>query len=301
MTDPTTQNTSMFVPIRGTDQGTWDIPVNTNFNYLDFMLGGVTTYTPTNTPITMASTAAQAAIIRLTGTLTGNVAITMAGINKLWTVENLLTNSPSSFCVSFASTSGSVVVGAPPGAQDIYYDGINVKYRMLDRIGNYSDYVGTAVPTWVSVCTVPPYLNCNGTAFSSGTYPILANLLGTTTLPDARGKSRLTLDQSAGILSSAVIGFSPNTVSAAGGQTTVTLSSLHLPKLVDVSHTHVTNAAINGGGSGTPGPFTQPLNGEGAATIQAAFTGLTYGSSAQIAVNTVQPSFMGGITMIRAA
>lgn len=41
-----------------------------------------------------------------------------------------------------------------------------------------------------------------------------------------------------------------------------TFSGSSSPLVVDSS-----NAAINGGGSGTPGPFTQPLNGEGLATI----------------------------------
>src|SRR3974390_511391 len=132
MADPTTANTSMFVPIRGTDQGTWDVPVNANFNALDFMMGGVTTYTPTNIPIIMTSAQAQAATIRLTGTLTANVAITMANINKFWIIHHPLTKPLNSVAVTFVSTSGSVAIGAPPGVQDIFYDGTSVKYRNLD-------------------------------------------------------------------------------------------------------------------------------------------------------------------------
>src|SRR3974390_467227 len=185
MADPTTQNTSMFVPIRGTDQGTWDVPVNANFNAIDSMLGGITTFTPTNVNIIMTSAQAQCSIIRLTGTLTGNVAITMANINKFWTIENLLTNASSGFIVTFVSTGGSQQIGAPPGSQDFYYDGTNVRYRTLPHhVGGYWDYAGNSVPNWVTSCTVPPYLNCDGTTFSSATYPVLAGSSGGNPLPD---------------------------------------------------------------------------------------------------------------------
>src|SRR3974390_217332 len=128
MADPTPANTSMFVPIRGTDQGTWDVPFNSNFKTIDSMLGGITTFTPTNVNIIMTSAQAQCSIIRLTGTLTGNVNITMANINKFWTIDNQLTNSPAGFACFFVSTSAIQAIGAPPGCQDIYYDGTTVRY-----------------------------------------------------------------------------------------------------------------------------------------------------------------------------
>jgi hypothetical protein len=48
--------------------------------------------------------------------------------------------------------------------------------------------IGSSVPSWISECTVPPYLVCDGTAFSSAIYPSLAAIIGP--LPDARAISK---------------------------------------------------------------------------------------------------------------
>ena len=215
MADPTTANTSMSVPIRGSDVGTWDVPVNGNFNILDSMFGGVATVALTNSPVTLTSSQAQSSIIRFTGTLSANVAVTLPGIYKFWTIDNQIVNSPSSFCVTLVSTSAGSVIGCPPGTQDVFYDGTSVNYKNLGQMGEYWDYAGTTVPTWVTNSTKPPYLNCNATTFSSATYPILANFLGTTTLPDSRGRARYAADAGTARIT-AVIG-APNTVGGGGG------------------------------------------------------------------------------------
>src|SRR6266446_3375110 len=210
MVDPTTVNTSLAVPIRGTDVGTWDLPVNGNFNSIDSMMGSVTSVALTSASVTLATSQALVNVIRLTGTLLANVSITLPGIYKSWTVDNQIVNSPSSFAVTLISTSGASIIGLPPGPQDVFYDGTNVNYRNLGRIGEYWDYAGTTVPTWVTASTKPPYLNCDGTAFSSATYPVLANLLGTTTRPDSRGRFRASLNQGTGRLTSGGAGIDGN-------------------------------------------------------------------------------------------
>jgi len=310
MADPTTANTSMFVPVRGTDQGTWDVPVNANFNAIDSMFGGVTTLTPTNTPIIMTSVQAQCSIIRLTGTLTGNVAITMASINKFWTIENLLTNASSGFVVTFVSTAGSQQIGAPPGSQDFYYDGTNVRYRTLPHhVGGYWDYAGNSVPNWVNACTTPPYLNCDGTTFSSATYPVLAGSLGGNTLPDSKGRYRAILNQGTGRLTtnSSNGSIDGNTLLATGGGGGVTINSSHIPAHIhpvnDTGHSHSLNGYVMSGLSyvfyagGAQGG--QGIGG----TANSAFTGITVSNStyANQAFSVTSPTYIGGITMIRAA
>jgi hypothetical protein len=303
MADPTTQNTSMSVPIRGSDVGTWDVPVNGNFNILDSMLGGVTTFTPTNAPITMTSAQAQAAIIRLSGTLTGNVAITMASINKFWTIDNQLTNAPSSFVVTFVSTGGASVIGAPPASQDIYYDGTSVFYRTLGRVGEYWDYADTVVPSWVSACTKPPYLNCNGTTFSSATYPVLANMLGGNTLPDSKGRFRATLNQTSSRILSSVGGVDGNTLLAAGSSQSTTLVTANLPPYTPsgtVTLTGVTNLvqgllnSLFSPGSVVPGGTLNNV------TPTGSFTGNAQGGTST-PFSKIPPAYIGGLTMIRAA
>jgi microcystin-dependent protein len=306
LADPTTANTSMSVPIRGSDVGTWDVPVNGNFNILDNMLGGVVSFSPTNAPITMTSAQAQAAIIRLTGTLTGNVAITMANINKFWSIDNQLTNSVSSFVVTFVSTGGGSTIGAPPGTQDFYYDGTSLFYRNLGRVGEYWDHADTVVPSWVTACTKPPYLNCNGTTFSSATYPVLANTLGSNTLPDARGRFRAALNQTSSRILSSVGSLDGNTAYAAGGSQSITLATSQIPAhshgVNDPTHVHgipgfVSNAlSFSFAGSGSQG-------GQGTSeNTNAAPTGISIQNAGGGAAHAnIPPSYIGGITMIRAA
>ena len=297
----------MFVPIRGTDQGTWDVPINSNFNTIDSMLGGITTLTPTNVNIIMTSAQAQCSIIRLTGTLTGNVAITMASINKFWTIENLLTNASSGFVVTFVSTAGSQQIGAPPGSQDFYYDGTNVRYRTLPHhVGGYWDYAGNSVPNWVNACTTPPYLNCDGTTFSSATYPVLAGSLGGNTLPDSKGRFRATLNQgSARITSgSSTGGVDGNTLLATGGNQVTVLSSLHMPPVpyVDPGHVHGnTAAAVLFSQYAAPASYFLNYATPGSVNTLSAGIGITIGNTSPRNFPSLGPTYIGGITMIRAA
>jgi hypothetical protein len=300
--DPTTANTSMFVPLRGADVGTWDVPVNSNFNALDAMLGTVTNISPTNLPITLTTAQSQAAIIRLNGTLTGNVAITMSGIYKKWTIENLLTNSPSSFCVTFVSTTGIQQIGIPPGLTDVYYDAIATSVRFANlphAVGSYWDYAGSAVPSWNTACSVPPYLNCDGSAFSSATYPTLCNLFGGTgfnTLPDARGRWRATMNQTTGRMTAAGGGIDGNTLFAAGGAQTNTLVTANLPPYTPAGTINQNANTFNAGNVIAPGAFTGPV--AQAATIT--FSGTPQGGTSTPITN-LGPGYVGGITMIRAA
>lgn len=306
MADPTTVNTSMSVPIRGTDVGVWDVPVNGNFTSLDAMMGGVTTVALTSSPVTLLTSQALVNIIRLTGTLTSSsVTVTLPGIYKSWTLDNQIVNSPSSFAVTLISTSGTSIIGCPPGTQDVFYDGTTVNYRNLGRIGEYWDYAAATVPTWVTASTKPPYLNCNATTFSSATYPILANLLGTITLPDSRGRSRATLNQTTGRINSSNGGVDGNTAYAAGGVDNVTLGTSQIPSHThgtnDPGHTH--NVPVNNGSGGFADTSGSAHAGSlGSFNVATSATGigiLNTGGGASFA--TISPTYIGGITMIRAA
>ena len=302
MVDPTTANTSMAVPIRGSNVGTWDTPVNSNFNILDNMFGGVATVALTSAAVTLASSQAQASVLRFTGTLTANVAVTLAGIYKSWTIDNQTTNAPSSYYVTIVSTSAASVIGVPQGQQDIFYDGTTVKFRNMDRIGAYWDYAGSAVPNWVAACTNIPYLNCDGTAISSATFPQLVNLLGTTTLPDSRGRFRATLNSTTTRLQSSVGGLDGSTIYGGGGYDSITLNTSQIP-----SHTHanVLNTPPNAGiGTNTNGNvatggsviFGIQTNGIAQASGDS-ITNVAAGGGGPHP--NVPPAYIGGITMIR--
>ncbi len=315
MPDPTTANTSLTVPLRGADVGTWDVPMNGNFTLIDSMFGGVAALALTNLPVTLSSTQAQISIIRLTGTLTGNVAITLPGIYKFWTIDNQLTNSPSSFYATLVSTSGASVIGLPPGPQDVFYDGTTVNYRNLGKLGEYWDYAANAVPNWVLNSTKPPYLYCSGSAFSSATYPQLANLLGTTTLPDFRGRASLFYNDGTGRLTSAGAGIDGNTLFATGGSDGTTLVAAQIPTITSSGTITVNTGTNNIPGeagfaitnaqvqiSGASGSYV-PQVGSGVWTGVTSFSGnntMTYTNGAQTNVKLPAPGAVGGIRMIRA-
>ena len=310
----------MTVPLRGADVGTWDVPMNGNFTLLDSMLGGVTTIVPIAAPVTLASTQAQSNVLRFTGTLTANVAVTLPGIYKSWTLDNQLSNSPSSYYLTLVSTSGTSIIGVPPGTNECFYDGTTVKYRNLGHIGQYLDYASSAVPNWVTACTNQPYLNCDGTVISSATYPQLVNLLGTTTLPDSRGRTRFALNGATSRITSSG-GIDGTTIYAAGGVQNIsnTLGSSNLPASIpykDSGHAHNLTSNITGttatksfiegagtgivGGGGAFGP-ANTLSVANSTNINITINPSTAaaGTGAAIFNATLPPGYVGGITMIR--
>jgi hypothetical protein len=300
MPDPTTTNLVMAQPIRGTDVGTWDVPVNGNTGILDQAFGSVTIVALSSANVTLASSQAQNAVIRLTGTLTTNVQIALPSIYKFWTLDNQLTNSPSSFCATLLSTTSSGQgIGVPPGVQDIFYDGAAVNYRNLGKIGEYWDYVGTQIPTWITVCTKAPYIVCDGTTFSSATYPILANLLGGNTSPDSRGRYRAFLNAGTGRITSASGGVDGNTLFAAGGVQSTTLVTGNLPAYTPSGTVNI--VTTGGAVANVGGPIQYGGTGSGgtAFTITANFAGTAQGG-VSTPIPMITPTYMGGITMIRA-
>src|SRR5208282_2769834 len=183
MVDPVTSNLQLAQPLRGADVGTWDTPVNGNMTILDGVGGAITTIPLNNSNVILSSAQFISKQIVFSSTLTGSVIITFpTSFIKSYEIFNTCTGS-SAFTITLQSGSSGNVICAPPGdIVDIVNDGENMKYKNLDRIGAYWDYCGSSIPNWVSGCSVPPYLNCDGTTFSSVTYPTLALILGGTTL-----------------------------------------------------------------------------------------------------------------------
>jgi hypothetical protein len=313
-----TPNINLEEPARGDDVGVWDTPVNSNMSVVDLVAGGIATIGLNNSPVVLSAAQFKANNITFNSTLTGSVAITFpTSFIKPYTVGNLCSGS-SAFVVTLGTTAaGAQVICVPPGEfVDVFNDGINIKFRNLERVGAYWDYAGSSVPAWVSGCSVPPYLNCNGSAFSSATYPILAGILAGTTLPDSKGRYRLTLDQGAGRVSSAVAGFAPNTAQAAGGSQTVTLSASQAPANIpytDPGHVHGLVSGTNGrpfvlfeGGGPKAVPnaganaFDRLLDLPGGISVASGVVGITINPSGGSAFGIIGPTYVGGLTMIRA-
>lgn len=305
-----TPNKVFEKPARGELIGVWDAPWNNNVSIIDNSLGGVVTLGLTNSPVTLSSGQYQCVFLRFTGAITANIPITLPPVGSFYTIINETTNSSAFYLTAQTTAAGGAVVGIPPGAMtDIMTDGTHTRFRGLPPVGSYWDYAGSSTPGWVSACTIPPWLYCNGTTFSSATYPALTAFMGGTTLPDFRGRGAVAINDGTSRFLSSTSGVDGNTLFAAGGNQSVTISSLHLPNIsfpvTDPGHVHtITHNAI----TGTTGPIDssfQLRNSNTLAatiTISSAITGITVGTGGSGSpIPLVTPTVIIGIRHIRAA
>lgn len=312
MVDPVTPNRGYAIPLRGADVGTWDVPVNGDFTLIDNNLGGVISIALTNVNVTLVANQYQYGTIRFVGALSGNVTITFPSAQAWRTVANLTTGN---FYVRI-NAGGAQSIALPPGIYtDVCVDnGNNFQFRSLPMVGEIVDLAATAVPLWISSCSVPPFLNCDGSSFSAGTYPALAALLGGNTLPDSRGRFRATLNQGQGRITSAVSGVDGDTLFASGGSQDQPILTANLPNVslsgtvTDTGHTHPVGAAFqtsiqNGTGTNQGGVLVSSGSTPGGLTAANNVTGITVstqlGSGTELPI--IPPTYMGGITLIRAA
>ena len=318
MTDPTTSNIALVVPTRGSDPGTWDVPVNSNTTALDGYFGGVQTISVSNAPITLTApsgvitpsagpTQAQNAVLKITGTLSSNVQITLP-LPGYYIIDNSVT--VGNFIVTFKAVGSGEIISVPYGTvQQIYNDGTNVRFSNLQPVGTYLDYAGATVPGWITACTKLPYLLCDGSTFSAVTYPVLNVILGGNTLPDFRGRAPYYLNGGTGRLTSAGAGIDGNTIFAVGGNNGITAGQIpshtHPNTLTDPGHSHLTDRsaslAANATISGTLNPtYVTPNN----ANTGTSPTGITINNAANAGTTIMQnaaPGAVAGIRMIRAA
>lgn len=321
MADPTTVNTLLSIPLRGSNVGTWDTPVNSDFVAVDGFLGGVQTISVAGTNITLTApagtvtpsggpTQAQNAVLKVDGLLTANVQITLP-LPGYMIIDNTASNN---FVVTFRAVGSGEIIAVEGGSvQHIYNDGTNVRFVNLPPVGTYLDVCDATVPAWITACTKPPYLNCDGSTFNATTYKYLNAKLGGNTLPDIRGGSRATLNQGTGRITTAGSGIDGNTRFSRGGAQSVTLSTAQIPI---ITPTGTITVALNGTSN-----LTNILSSNG--VIDTANTGVSttpiYRASNLISIDTTASYFTGtpfgggqshtnmgpttisGLTLIRAA
>lgn len=294
---------------RGADLGTWDTPENSNWAIVDAALGGTTTIPLNNSNVLLSSPQFQSNLITFNSTLTGSVVITFPStFTGTYVIQNLCTGT-SAFTITLQTTvAGGQVIGCKPGEGfDVFNDGTNLKFYNLDHVGRYWDYAGSSVPNWVSACTVPPYLNCDGTTFSSATYPTLASILGSTTLPDIRGVTRVTLNQGTSRVTSSNSGLNGNVAYTVGGLEVVTLLTSQIPShthtVVDPSHSHTfTLANANAVGNTLEAPGSNFVGTLGSQGTNGSVTGISNSNTGGGALHTnMQPTTISGICMVRSA
>lgn len=301
---PTTSNRGYASPSHGGSVDTWDTDLNAIFNQVDQNLGAVSSVALSNSNVVLISSQYVCGTIIFSGTLTANVQVTFPNVSAWWTVANLCTGN-----FSVTVTSGGSILGLPPGefVDVLAQSGVGMRYRNLSHpIGGYWDYGGSAVPSWVTSCSAPPYLLCDGSTYSSGTYPFLFAILGTTTLPDARGGTRFALNGGTGRLTT-VGGIDGNTRFARGGTGTgLSILQANLPNVNLTSSAQNVDVKYNASSFDIPGAGgTNVVTGiaAGGANTQAFSVGgqtVPLGGSGTL-LASAPPGYVGGITMIRAA
>lgn len=301
-----TPNIQLEEPARGDDVGTWDTPVNSNMTVVDLVVGAIATIGLNNSPVVLSAAQFRSKQITFNSTLTGSVTITFpTSFTKSYEIQNLCTGL--GFTITLQTTAAGGQAICCPGGEiiDCVNDGVNIKFKNLGRIGSLMDFVTSVVPNWVSGCTVPPYLNCDGTAFSSATYPVLAAVLGGTTLPDIRGTTRYTLNQGTGRLTTASGGLDGNTNLSIKTTPTTVIASSNLPPYTP-SGAIVSSGAINGvlaGNFGTGGGGSTVLAaqaGNTSVTVNSAFNGTAAVGQVSNPLSVIGTGTVVGITMIRA-
>jgi hypothetical protein len=115
MADPVTNNKALYTPAHAADPGTWDVPVNANWNNIDQAFGTYTGLNVNGQSGDVALTVSQSIPLGfiISGTLTANVNYqTPAAAGGFWYVRNPL--AANSFNVTFSSLSGGNSVLIPP-------------------------------------------------------------------------------------------------------------------------------------------------------------------------------------------
>ena len=148
MANTTSANLKLTVQQTGENSGTWGQITNTNLLILEQAIGGYGAVNAASSPTALvfsngALSNGKNQVIKLTGTITGNVDVTIPdSIEKTYIVENATSGV---FTVTFKTTSGTGITWSTTdkGKKILYSDGTNV----LEGISSMGDLVAGDVTT----------------------------------------------------------------------------------------------------------------------------------------------------------
>jgi len=132
MANSTSANLKLTVQATGENSGTWGQITNTNLLILEQAIGGysaITVNATTGATLTYSNGAlsnGKDAVIKLTGTITGNIDVVIPdSVEKTYIVEN---GTSGAFTVTFKTSSGTGVTwgSTDKGTKMVYSDGTNV-------------------------------------------------------------------------------------------------------------------------------------------------------------------------------
>ena len=130
MANSTSANLKLTVQATGENSGTWGQITNTNLLILEQAIGGFTTFNVTNASRALTFTNGALSngkndVIRLTGTLAGNLNVTIPdSIEKTYIVQNDCDHAGNT--LTFKTASGTGVLLCEGNCYILYSDGTNV-------------------------------------------------------------------------------------------------------------------------------------------------------------------------------
>ena len=130
MANSTSANLKLTVQATGENSGTWGQITNTNLLILEQAIGGFTTFNVTNASRALTFTNGALSngkndVIRLTGTLAGNLNVTIPdSIEKTYVVQNDCDHAGNT--LTFKTSSGTGVLLCEGNCYVLYSDGTNV-------------------------------------------------------------------------------------------------------------------------------------------------------------------------------
>ena len=315
MTVTYTNNISLITPGTGDLSGAWGTSaVNPNMVIIDAALCGTTTITLSSaTTITLSTGTSPAsvpyqsqnALIKFTGTLTGNCIINIPR-SGFYIVDNQCT--VGAFYVQLAAGNGTGnSIGAPPGQKvQVFYDGTHMDYVNLGVVGSALDLHGVkTLPAWINTaCTVKPYLIKDGSTYNYSQYTALANFLGSTfggngvttfAVPDEMNRVRLPVDTGTAARVTSLSGINGTTMGASGGNQ---LMQTHTHTITDPGHKHFARSvSVNN----SP-PISDVLvedNGTGTKVVSTASTGITINNSGTGSSQNMPPTIVSFLPLIK--
>lgn len=284
-------NILLQLPPRGGSVGVWDTPVNGNFNSFDGWTGGVASISLSSSNVTLSKptgtatpsagpTQAENAVIKLTGTLSANIVITLPLPGK-YIVKNSCT--VGAFYVQARALGTGSVIGLPDGrAVTIWNDGTDVDFADVPEVGSALDLHTntTTLPAWMTACTTLPYLIKNGGVHTSSLYPALATRLGSTYggngittfgVMDELSRIRLPVDGAGTTvvnrITTAICGINGTTFGSAGGSQSL---QSHNHTASDSGHQHGVGGGFSGASGGAATLALLPGNGISTSLISTA-------------------------------
>lgn len=325
MTEPTTPLKALIIPNTGDLVGSWGTAaINVDWTAVDGMLGGVQTISLSSaTTFTLSAPAgsitpgagpnqAQNAVLKFTGTLSGNAVITLP-LPGRYIVKNNCTVGTSYIQMRAVGTGN--LIGIPDGrAIEVWCDGTDVDFCDQPEVGSYMDLAMATTPAWFAGCSVLPWLICDSTVYTTSVYPILGGRLGSTFggngittfgSPDLRARYRIPLDNqgsqgAAGRVTAAGSTLNGTTLGAAGGSQ---LLQQHTHTYADPGHTNPffeQDFGNYGSGGGVLG--VQRVGADAGPSLDAtnsATVGITINNAGTGTFGNIPPGLIAGITLIK--